>query len=74
MDVLTDQPGLQFYGGNFMGNDPGKGGKKYNFREGLCLETQKYPNSPNQPSYPSTLLKPGETYTHTCIYKFGVKK
>lgn len=73
MDILTDQPGLQFYGGNFMGNDPGKGGKKYNFREGLCVETQKYPNSPNQPSYPSTLLKPGETYTHTCIYKFGVK-
>jgi aldose 1-epimerase len=75
MDVLTEQPGLQFYGGNFMnGSEIGKAGKPYGFREGFCLETQHYPDSPNQAHFPSTVLNPGETYTHTCIYKFSVKE
>lgn len=75
MDVLTEQPGLQFYGGNFMnGSEIGKAGKPYGFREGFCLETQHYPDSPNQAHFPSTVLNPGETYTHSCIYKFSVKE
>lgn len=74
MEVFTDQPGIQFYGGNFFdGKGNGKYGKTQNFREGLALETQKYPDSPNQPSFPSTRLNPGETYTQTCIYKFSTK-
>lgn len=75
MDVLTEQPAIQFYGGNFMdGTEIGKSGKPYGFREGLCLETQHYPDSPNHPDFPTTVLRPGETYTHTCIYKFSVKE
>ena len=74
LEVLTDQPGLQFYGGNFF-NGSGKG--KYNptidYREALALETQKFPDSPNQPNFPSTRLNPDETYRHTCIYKFSIK-
>lgn len=71
MDVLTDQPGLQFYGGNFLdGSEIGKGGKAYTHRTAFCLETQHYPDSPNQPSFPTTTLKPGETYKTTTIYKF----
>ncbi|UYQ92537.1 galactose mutarotase [Chitinophaga horti] len=75
MEVYTTEPGVQFYGGNFIdGKDTGKGGKVYNFRGALCLETQHYPDSPNQPSFPSTVLKPGQTYSHVCVYKFDVKK
>jgi aldose 1-epimerase len=75
MDILSEQPAIQFYGGNFMdGTEIGKSRKPYGFREGLCLETQHYPDSPNQPSFPSTVLRPGETYTHTCIYKFSIKE
>jgi aldose 1-epimerase len=71
MEVWTDQPGLQFYGGNFLnGKEVGKGGKAYGHREGFCLETQHYPDSPNQPSFPTTELKPGETYKTTSTYKF----
>ena len=74
LEVLTDQPGLQFYGGNFF-NGSGKG--KYNptidYREALALETQKFPDSPNQPNFPSTRLNPDETYRHTYIYKFSIK-
>lgn len=74
LEVLTDQPGLQFYGGNFF-NGSGKG--KYNptidYREALALETQKFPDSPNQPNFPSARLNPDETYRHTCIYKFSIK-
>jgi len=74
MEVWTDQPGLQFYGGNFFdGNGQGKYGSTFNYREGLALETQHFPNSPNQPNFPSTRLNPGEEYTQTCIYKFSVK-
>lgn len=74
MEVLTDQPAIQFYSGNFMdGTEIGKSGKPYGFREGLCLETQHYPDSPNNSHFPSTVVLPGETYTHTCIYKFSTK-
>ncbi|MFA9390301.1 MAG: aldose epimerase family protein [Prolixibacteraceae bacterium] len=75
MDVLSDQPGIQFYGGNFMtGLEIGKSGKPYPFRSALCLETQHYPDSPNQPEFPSTVLRPDEKYKHVCIYKFSVLK
>jgi len=74
MDVLTDQPGIQFYGGNFLnGAVSGKSGKPYGYRSGLCLETQHFPDSPNKPQFPSVELRPGETYQHVCIYKFSVK-
>lgn len=75
MDVLTDQPGLQFYGGNFLnGSVSGKQGKPYNYRSGLCLETQHFPDSPNKPDFPTTTLLPGDTYKHVCIYKFSIKE
>jgi aldose 1-epimerase len=71
MEVYTDQPGLQFYGGNFMnGKNSGKVGKPYVYRSALCLETQHFPDSPNQPNFPTTLLTPGQNYSHVCIYKF----
>lgn len=74
MEVYTTEPGVQFYGGNFLdGSVTGKGGKAYDFRGAFCLETQHFPDSPNQENFPSVVLNPGETYTHTCIYKFGVK-
>ncbi len=72
MEVLTDQPGIQFYTGNFLnGSNVGKGNKVYRHRYGFCLETQKFPDSPNQPGFPSSLLRPGETYTHRCVYRFS---
>jgi aldose 1-epimerase len=71
MEVWTDQPGLQFYGGNFLnGSEIGKGGKAYEHRTGFCMEAQHFPDSPNQPSFPTTELKPGETYKQTTVYKF----
>jgi aldose 1-epimerase len=74
LEVFTDQPGIQFYTGNFLdGTYPGKKGKIYGYRSGFCLETQHYPNSPNQPKFPSVQLNPDQVYTHTCIYKFSVK-
>lgn len=74
MEVFTDQPGIQFYSGNFFdGKTNGKYGKPIKYREALALETQKFPDSPNHENFPSTRLNPDETYTHTCIYKFGVK-
>ena len=74
MDIITDQPGLQFYGGNFIdGTLTGKSGKPYFYRSAFCLETQHYPDSPNKPEFPSVVLKPGETYNHVCLYKFSVK-
>lgn len=75
MTVLTQEPGLQFYGGNFMqGKNTFKGGAKDDFRTAFCLETQHFPDSPNQPSFPSTVLQPGQTYQTTSIYKFTVSK
>jgi aldose 1-epimerase len=74
LEVWTDQPGLQFYSGNFFdGTYNGKRGKPISFREALALETQKFPDSPNHPNFPSARLNPGETYTHTCVYKFLTK-
>jgi len=74
MEITTDQPGIQFYSGNFLdGTITGKGGHVYNKHWGFCLETQHFPDSPNQPKFPSTALKPGEVYrTHT-VHKFSVK-
>jgi aldose 1-epimerase len=74
MEIFTSQPGIQFYTGNFLnGTLTGKGGIKYIKHAGLCLETQHFPDSPNQPSFPNTILKPGETYKQSTIYKFSVK-
>jgi aldose 1-epimerase len=74
LEVWTTEPGIQFYGGNFLdGTDKGKDGKTYGHREAFALETQHYPDSPNKPEFPSVVLKPGATYTSECIYKFGVK-
>ena len=73
MEVFTTQPGIQFYSGNFLGNQiNGRAGQKYNHRGGFCLETQHFPDSPNKPDFPSTILKPGSTYEQTTIYKFSV--
>lgn len=75
LEVWTDEPAMQFYGGNFFdGKSLGKSGAPYRFRETFALETQHYPDSPNQPSFPNTILQPGDTYTQTCIYKFSVRK
>jgi aldose 1-epimerase len=72
MKVLSDQPGVQFYTGNFLdGRVKGKNGVQYKKRSGLCLEAQHYPDSPNEPQFPTTLLKPGEIYHQTTIYKFS---
>ncbi len=74
MEIHTDQPGIQFYSGNFLdGTITGKGGVTYAKHYGFCLETQHYPNSPNQPDFPSVTLKPGETYKHVMIHKFSTK-
>ena len=73
LDVLTDQPGLQFYSGNFLdGSIKGKGGATYGHRGGFCLETQYFPDSPNHPDFPSTILRPGSTYRTRTVFKFGV--
>ena len=74
MQVYTDQPSIQFYSGNFLdGTKPAKGGGNYEKRSGLCLETQHYPDAPNQPKFPTTVLSPGEKYSTTTIYKFSAK-
>lgn len=71
MEVYTDQPGVQFYTGNFLdGTIIGKEGKKYKQYYGFCLETQHFPDSPNQPAFPSVILRPGETFRSTTIYRF----
>jgi aldose 1-epimerase len=73
MEVLTSEPAIQFYTGNFLdGTITGKGGQVYAQRTGLCLETQHYPDSPNKPAFPSTVLKPGGRYATTTVYKFSV--
>lgn len=75
MEVLTTEPAIQFYTGNFLdGTIVGKGGIIYKKRSGLCLETEHYPDSPNQSKFPTTTLKPKETYKTTTVYKFSVKK
>lgn len=72
MEIHTTEPGIQFYTGNFLDGQPGSGG--FNQYGALCLETQHYPDSPNQPSFPSTILKPGDTYRHTTVHKFSIQK
>ncbi len=74
LEVMTTEPGVQFYSGNFLdGTIKGKNNIVYAKHYGFCLETQHFPDSPNRPQFPSTILKPGEKYQHTCIYKFGVQ-
>ncbi len=74
MEVLTTEPGIQFYTGNFLdGTLTGKSGVVYQKRSALCLETQHFPDSPNHPQFPSTVLKPGETYRSTTVYKFSAR-
>lgn len=72
MEVHTDQPGIQFYSGNFLdGSHAGKSGAVYHRRSGLCLETQNFPDAPNQSAFPSSILQPEETYQHICVYRFN---
>jgi aldose 1-epimerase len=74
LEVLTDQPGVQFYTGNFLdGTNKGKGGKVYEHRTGLCLETQHFPDSPNKPEFPSVVLRPGHAFHTTTIFRFSAK-
>jgi len=70
MEVATDQPGVQLYTGNGLHGQVGKGGKTYARQSAVCFETQHFPDSPNQPGFPSTVLRPGETYGHVCVYTF----
>lgn len=77
LTVVTDQPGIQFYGGNFLKGNKGKGGKTYGHRSACCLETQVFPDSPNKQGlegWTDCVLRPGDEYTHTCVYAFGVEK
>jgi aldose 1-epimerase len=72
MEVLTTEPGLQLYSGNFLdGSWPGKGGRIHGKHAGFCLETQHFPDSPNQPAFPSTILRPGQVFRSTTIYRFA---
>ena len=74
LQVFTTEPGVQFYTGNFLdGTIHGKGGKVYNQRYGFCLETQHFPDSPNHPAFPSTVLKPGETFNSKTIFRFSTR-
>jgi len=71
MQIFTTEPGIQFYSGNFLdGTIVGKGGAVYNYRNGFCMETQHFPDSPNKPQFPSTVLEPGKIYKSRTIYKF----
>lgn len=74
MEVYTTEPAVQFYGGNFLDGTISSAGKVYEKHYGFCLETQHYPDSPNHPSYPSVVLRPGQTYTHLTIHKFSAQK
>jgi aldose 1-epimerase len=75
MEVYTNEPGVQFYGGNFLnGETIGKKGKAYDFRGGFCLETQHFPDSPNKKQFPTTILEPGEEYNSTTVYAFDSLK
>ena len=73
MEVFTTEPGVQLYVGNYLDSIAGKGGANYGIRSGLCLETQHFPDSPNQPDFPSIVLRPGEEYKHLTVHKFSVK-
>jgi aldose 1-epimerase len=72
LELFTDQSGLQLYTGNFLdGTAAGKNGHHYQFRTAFCLEPQLFPDSPNQPAFPSAVVRPGETYTHSLLYRFS---
>ena len=73
MEVFTTEPGLQFYSGNFIGDLPGKNGAQYHNHSGFAMEAQHFPDSPNHPDFPSTVLRPGQTYHNTIIYRFTTK-
>lgn len=74
MEVSTNQPAVQFYGGNFLdGTAKGKGGVPYEFRTALCLETENFPDAPNQPEFPSAMIKPGQTYYHKMVHTFSAE-
>jgi aldose 1-epimerase len=73
MEVFTTEPGIQFYSSNFLEGISGKGGQMYGVHQALCLEAQHYPDSPNHPEFPDTILRPGATYTQTTIYQFRVQ-
>jgi aldose 1-epimerase len=74
LEVLSTEPALQFYSGNFLdGTLKGKGGWVYQFRNGFCMEPQHYPDSPNKPDFPSTVLKPGQVYSNTILYRFSTQ-
>ena len=73
MEVFSTEPGTQFYTGNFLDGARGKNGQTYPRRSGFCFEPQHYPDSPNQPQFPSVVLRPGETFKNTIIYKFSTK-
>jgi aldose 1-epimerase len=70
LEILTTQPGLQFYSGNFMNGKPAGEGSVYNYRTGLCLETQHFPDSPNEPAFPDTILRPGKSYAQKTVLHF----
>jgi aldose 1-epimerase len=75
MEVRTTQPGIQFYSGNFLdGSLVGKSGQRYGKHAGLCLEPQHFPDSPHRPRFPSTALQPGDTYRHTTLYRFSIRR
>ena len=73
LTVLTTEPGVQFYTGNFLFGQKGKDGKEYKQRSALCLETGGFPDAVNQPTFPSVILRPGDTYRHTCVYAFSAE-
>lgn len=72
LEVLSTQPGVQFYTGNYLEGEPARGGSQYGMRAGFCLETQHFPDSPNRPEFPSTQLDPGETYQEKTVFRFGL--
>jgi len=73
MEIRTTEPGIQFYSGNFLdGSLVGKAGHVYEHRNGFCLETQHFPDSPNQPAFPSTILRPDSEYRSRTVFSFGV--
>lgn len=73
MTVLTTEPGIQFYSGNYLDGLPGRAGRIYGKHGGLCLETQHFPDSPNHPAFPTTTLRPGEKFRSTTIHRFSVE-
>jgi aldose 1-epimerase len=74
MELWGDQPGLQFYTGNFLKGDVGKGGAVYAKHGGMCLETQDYPDAVHEPGFPREVYRPGQVYKHYMLYKFSLKK